>query len=245
MEATKDPIEKLLEPRSMEAIAEMVDYLPTLKKVISYLAEMEKDGTLEKTLEGLKGLINLANDLLDPETVQTLLDWGLEKFSKIQPILEVVQKNLNQEAINRWTSILRDLESLLPLVSKLSELEKDKGLGKLLDLITKINKEGYLDNAIELLDQYARAITRYKGEFKELPDQLMSFLPSLLRALSSKEGVEFTKRISEALKEFYSNAPNARPIGRWGLISALGDPEVSKGLGVIIEFLRSLGKAYK
>lgn len=119
--------------------------------------------------------------------------------------------------------------------------ERVEALEKTLDVLVKAKNLGLLDTASDVLE----------------PDVLGGLIkvvmsPCLLRLLDRLDEImEILARIDyKSVKEnvelvnmaLASVPKEAKPVGFGGLLSALRDPDVQKGLGFMIEFLRALGK---
>jgi len=59
-----------------------------------------------------------------------------------------------------------------------------------------------------------------------------------VRNLTQPEVLDLADRASEAL----GGKAAARPVGTFGLLKAMRDPEVQRGTGVLLDLLRSLGR---
>ncbi len=98
-----------------------------------------------------------------------------------------------------------------------------------LDVLVRMNELGILDAVKDLLD--VEVIGRVSSLLMTPGTlRLLDYIDDLLNLLGS---IDY-----EALKE-------ARPVGLLGLLKALTDPDVQRGLGIAVEILRSLGKQAK
>lgn len=72
--------------------------------------------------------------------------------------------------------------------------------------------------------------------------KILGPLFKLINALSSTDLVDVLERALQepSLDRALMNPPR---VGTWGLLSALRDKEVQRGMGLLIELLRALGKA--
>lgn len=119
--------------------------------------------------------------------------------------------------------------------------ERLAALERALDLLVKLDEMGVLEAVDEVLDP-------------DVIGYLMKFLmhPGLLRAADRLDlvfdalgriDIEAAAGQAELLNKALKAVPKeAKPVGLGGLLSALRDPDVQRGLGFLVEFLRNLGK---
>ncbi len=113
-----------------------------------------------------------------------------------------------------------------PLDRILRDPEALRALEKLVDVAVKLDRSGLLDLASALAEG--------------------RILRELLEAALTGGGLRILDSLSEAVKELGEVVDTvleeARPVGVMGLIRALGDPEVQRGLGRLIALLKALGR---
>ncbi len=122
--------------------------------------------------------------------------------------------------------------------------EQVEAIGKVLDILVRMNELGILDAVKDILDPEligrVSSLLMTPGTLKILDhvDDLLDVLGSIdYEALKDKVPL-----LVEALK---SIPKEPRPVGLLGLLKALSDPDVQRGLGVAVEILRALGKQAK
>lgn len=120
--------------------------------------------------------------------------------------------------------------------------ERREALEKFLDLLVRMNELGLLDTLKDLMDP------ELIGRLSELvltpgTMKLLDRADDLLELAGSvdvedlKRGLPLVKAALEAL------AREPKPVGLRGLLGALRDPDVQRGLGLAVEVLRAIGKA--
>ena len=120
--------------------------------------------------------------------------------------------------------------------------ERREALEKFLDLLVRMNELGLLDTLKDLMDP------ELIGRLSELvltpgTMKLLDRADDLLE-LAGSVNVEDLKRslpLVKAALEALAREP--KPVGLRGLLGALRDPDVQRGLGLAIEVLRAIGKA--
>ncbi len=133
------------------------------------------------------------------------------------------------------------MEEEVKSIEEILTPERVEALEKTLDVLVKAKNLGLLDTVSDVLEPEVLG-----GLIKVV----MS--PCLLRLLDRLDEImEILARIDyDSVKEnvelvnmaLASVPKEAKPVGVGGLLSALRDPDVQKGLGFMIEFLRVLGK---
>lgn len=122
--------------------------------------------------------------------------------------------------------------------------EHVEALNKALDLLVRLDEMGFLDAARDMLDPEligrAASLLLTPSTLK-----LLDHVDDLLDVLGSVDYAALKDKVpllTEALKEL---PKEAKPVGLLGLLSALRDPDVQRGLGVAVELLRALGRQAK
>ncbi len=114
-----------------------------------------------------------------------------------------------------------------PLAQALQSLEDPRfaeSLSKLARILANLEESGLLD--------VLEAVTRPEVVEKLWPALLG---PGVLRLLDRLDRVaDVAAALGEAVEE-------AKPVGVSGLLAALRDPDVARGLGVLVAFLKKLG----
>jgi len=64
-------------------------------------------------------------------------------------------------------------------------------------------------------------------------------LVGVLKRLTAPAAIDLLERAADVPARVDLSA--ARPVGLWGMVGAMGDPDVQKGLGVLMEFTKGLG----
>uniref|UniRef100_A0A7C4RMV2 DUF1641 domain-containing protein n=1 Tax=Desulfatirhabdium butyrativorans TaxID=340467 RepID=A0A7C4RMV2_9BACT len=64
-------------------------------------------------------------------------------------------------------------------------------------------------------------------------------LVGVLKRLTAPAAIDLLERAADVPARV--DLSSARPVGLWGMVGAMGDPDVQKGLGVLMEFTKGLG----
>jgi len=119
------------------------------------------------------------------------------------------------------------------LIADLVELEKSGTLDVLIVAVKKMDELlQYLFQEPALYRLMAVALDGSLGAMKQLNAQDVIQLKATVQEIGGCVGKSMG---ADALK-------NAKPLGIGGLMAALGDPDVKKGIGITIMILKALGK---
>ena len=126
-------------------------------------------------------------------------------------------------------------------LSKLLTEENVKTLDKTLRLLKKMDDLGILDSLSDALEPEVLA-GLVKLVMSPCTLRLLDRLDLIFEILGRIDYEAIEKKvplINEAVKAI---PEKPKPVGLTGLLGALRDPEVQKGLGLVIEVLRKIGK---
>lgn len=154
---------------------------------------------------------------------------------QMEKLFEACQK------LDRATEILLELkrdkemvmelgQDLMPMANGIIHLTSDR--------LQEFEQDGTLEfirEGVQVLRHVSTAFT--PEDVRLLGDNIVHILMTV-RNLTQPEVLNLADRATSALKE--KTAPS--PVGTFGLLRAMRDPEVKRGTGVLLELLRSLGK---
>jgi len=120
--------------------------------------------------------------------------------------------------------------------------ERAAALEKALDLVVKLDEMGVLEVVDEVLQP---EVIGYLMKYIMHPGLLKAAdrLDLVLDALGRVDIEAATKQVELLNKAVKAVPEKAEPVGIGGLLGALRDPDVQRGLGFLVEFLRNLGRA--
>ncbi|MDP7975963.1 DUF1641 domain-containing protein [Tardisphaera saccharovorans] len=125
----------------------------------------------------------------------------------------------------------------------------DEDLRALFADLIELEKSGTLDvavTAIKKMDELLQYLFQEPALYRLLAVLLDGSLGAA-RQLSAEDVINLKATISEVGGCVAKNAgvdklKSAKPLGLGGLMKAMGDPDVQKGIGITIELLRAIGK---
>ena len=131
-------------------------------------------------------------------------------------------------------------QTLIKLNELLTE-ENIKVLNKTLKLLNKLNELGILDSLIDVLDP--EVIDKLVPLILNIHTlRLLEQLDNILEILSSLDYNTIKGKINLINEAVKSIPEKPKPVGLTGLLGALRDPDVQRGLGIVIEVLRKIGE---
>ncbi|QOJ78730.1 DUF1641 domain-containing protein [Infirmifilum lucidum] len=122
--------------------------------------------------------------------------------------------------------------------------EHVESVNKVLDVLARMNELGILDAAKDILDPEVigrlSSLLLTPGTLR-----LLDHLDDLLDMLGSVDYEALKENLPLLVDALKSIPKEPKPIGLVGLLKALNDPEVQRGLGVAVELLKALGRRGK
>jgi len=122
-------------------------------------------------------------------------------------------------------------QDLMPMANGIIHLTSDR--------LQEFERDGTLDfvrEGVKILQQVSSSFT--PEDVRLLGENIVHILMTV-RNLTQPEILNLADRATEALG---GKAAAAKPVGTFGLLKAMRDPEVQKGTGILLDLLRSLGK---
>jgi uncharacterized protein YjgD (DUF1641 family) len=122
-------------------------------------------------------------------------------------------------------------QDLMPMANGIIHLTSDR--------LQEFERDGTLDfvkEGVKVLQQVSSSFT--PEDVRLLGENIVHILMTV-RSLTQPEILNLADRATEALGE---KAGPAKPVGTFGLLRAMRDPEVQKGTGVLLDLLKSLGR---
>ena len=145
------------------------------------------------------------------------------------------------EKLDQATQILLELkrdkemimelgQDLMPMANGMIHLTSDR--------LQELENDGTLDFVREGVKVFQRVSTAFTPEDVRLLGENIVHILMTVRNLTQPEVLNLADRASEAL----GAKTSPKPVGTFGLLRALRDPEIQKGTGVLLDLLRSLGR---
>ena len=218
--------ELVSDPSVSASLRRLTDNLDALVTLTERLKQLKEDGTLDALIDSAYAL-RTAKDMLNTEAVENL---G-KAVSSILDLSQLLQEDGVEEALKALASSGRELGYAM---TKIRDMVNDGTFDVLVNLGYGIRslKDMLNDEALAAISKYLSSFLEAYPKFMEMTEVMFSEVPMrLVYALSSEETAKAV-----------SSAPR---MGLYGLLRALQDPEVQKGVGVMVALLKQVGKAFQ
>ncbi|CCC81090.1 DUF1641 domain-containing protein [Thermoproteus tenax] len=136
---------------------------------------------------------------------------------KLDKLIELLQQEKTQQA-------------LLEIVEKI-DVVKD-----LVDALFEFKRSGILDDLLQ-----AVAALRFITEGLLTKDFMERISKLQEVALIAGTNLSADSSKVDCITNAIATADGSKPIGLWGLLNALGDPEIQRGLGYLMSVLKKIG----
>ncbi len=142
-------------------------------------------------------------------------------------------------SINNLAFALEQLENGIDLWRTMEPLLKSmvhtgiRNLGEL-------EQRGVFRTYAAMMDVRAKVAANYGPEDIEAMGDSFVALIGLLKKMSDPKLLALLDKLTDVPAEL--DLAKAKPVGAFGLVSALGDPELKRGVGVALELAKALGK---
>jgi len=210
------------EPEVKVKLQSLLLKVSSLYEILGRVEELQRNGALDAVMD-LAYALKTLKDMLNDDALQKLSGY-------VSSVLEVLSA-LDEKSTAAAKSIIAKLSSLNRLLDRVEELQRNGALDAVMDLAyaLKTLKDMLNDDALhDLADKISVAVD-FVARGHEFLDYINSPIFQVLGKVVTSE--ELRKSIQEP-----------SPIGLGKLISSLRDPEVQRGLGVVLALLKGIGK---
>jgi uncharacterized protein YjgD (DUF1641 family) len=191
--------------------------------------------------ESARGLKELRDDMMviaHPATqvlIKELQD--VEASFQLQDLMKLTKQTLRN--IKNITFALEQLESFIDLATTAEPLLRT-AVPQAIRYLDDLEKRGVFRIMGATLDIRAKLAAAYTPEdINKIGDGIVAFL-GLAQKIADPQSVAFMEKFAEIPSKL--DLTVSKDCGPWGLFSACSDPEVKKGIGVIMELTKAMGK---
>ncbi len=190
--------------------------------------------TSEKFAELKNDLIPIGNHataLLINELTEVEAGFQLEDFMALTK--EAMRNTKN------FIFALKQMASIIEFVKDLEPLLKS-AVPQIIHYLNELEQKGVFRILKATVDLRTKVAATYTAEDIEvMGDGLVSLL-GLAKSLSDPKAIELLEKLSRIPSNV--ELENAKPVGVFGLASAGFNPEIGKGLGVLMELTKAMGR---
>ncbi len=190
--------------------------------------------TSEKFAELKNDLIPISNHataLLINELTEVEAGFQLEDFVSLTK--EAMRNTRN------FTFALKQMASMIEFVKDLEPLLKS-AVPQTIHYLNELEQKGVFRIIKATVDLRTKVAASYTAEdIDSMGDGIVALL-GLTKSLSDPKTVELLEKLSQIPSKV--ELENAKSVGVFGLASAGFNPEISKGLGVLMELTKAMGR---
>ncbi|WP_457552340.1 DUF1641 domain-containing protein [Desulfobacula sp.] len=176
-------------------------------------------------------ITNHATALLINELTEVESAFQLENF--ISLIKEAMRNTDN------FIFALKQMASIIEFVKDLEPLLKS-AVPQIIHYLDELEQKGILRIIKATVDLRSKVADKYTGEDIEMVGDGLVALLGLARSLSDPKAVELLEKLSQIPSKV--ELSSAKSVSIFGLASAGFNPEISKGLGVLMELTKAMGR---
>ncbi len=164
----------------------------------------------------------------------------VESGFQLEDSFELIKQSLR--SIKNLTYVLEQMENMIDLWTTVEPLLQT-AVPKVIAHLDKWEQQGVFSTYSAMIDVRSKVAQAYGPErISEMGDGFV-FLVGLLEKLGDPQIRETMEGMVDLLGSLDVN--QAKDTGPFGMLSAMGNPEAKKGLGVMIELTKGLGKLKK
>ena len=190
--------------------------------------------TSEKFAELKNDLIPIGNHataLLSKELTEVEAGFQLEDFL-----------SLTKEAMRNTENFIFALKQMASIIEFVKDLEPllKSAVPQIIHYLDQLEQKGVFRIINATIDLRTKIAATYTAEDIEVMGDGLVAVLGLAKSLSNPKAIALLEKLSQIPSKV--ELENAKSIGVFGLASAGFNPEISKGLGVLMELTKAMGK---
>jgi len=191
--------------------------------------------------ESARGLNELKDDLMivahpaSQMLIKELQD--VESSFQLQDLMKLTKQMLRN--VKNITFTLQQLETFIDFATTAEPLLRT-AIPQAISYLNDLEQRGVFRILGATLDIRAKLAAAYTPEdIDKIGDGIVAFL-GLAQKIADPQSVAFMEKFAEIPSKL--DLAVSKDCGPWGLFSACSDPDVKKGLGVLMELTKAMGK---
>jgi len=191
--------------------------------------------------ESARGLNELKDDLMivahpaSQMLIKELQD--VESSFQLQDLMKLSKQTLR--SVKNITFALEQLENFIDFATTAEPLLRT-AIPQAISYLNDLEQRGVFRILGATLDIRAKLAAAYTPEdIDKIGNGIVAFL-GLAQKIADPQSVAFMEKFAEIPSKL--DLTVSKDCGPWGLFSACSDPEVKKGLGIIMELTKAMGK---
>ncbi len=213
-----------LESRELERIEARLD---RLERQVAPMAETAR--AVGELREELAPRVNEAVQALIIELADVEADFQMED------LIHLIKKSMRN--VRNLSFALEQLKNLIDFAVTAEPLMKST-VPQIISYLDDLERKGVfrvLNQGVEALKGIGESYS--EEQIREIGEGLVRLL-AVVQKLTRPSALELMARAAEVPE--HVDLSKAKPVGAWGLLGALSDPEVKKGMGVLMALTRGL-----
>jgi len=206
--------------------------LQKLEALETQIQPLVKNGEkLAELKNDLTPIANHATALLINELTEVEAGFQLESF------LSLVKESMRNTS--NFVFALKQMANIIEFVKDLEPLLKS-AVPQFIQTLDDMEQKGVFRMFKATLDLCKKVAAAYTPEDIEMMGDTLVAYMGLAKSLSDPKAIQVLEQLSKVPGNI--ELENSKSVGVFGLASAGFDPEISKGLGVLMELTKAMGK---
>ena len=161
----------------------------------------------------------------------------VESSFQLEDLMALLKQSLR--SVKHIIFSLEQLENIVDFVNTVEPLLKS-AVPQVINYLDDLEQRGVLRVITAMLDVRAKIAAAYSPEdIDEIGDGAVVAL-GLAKKLSDPKAAEFLEKMAALPSKV--DLANAKPVGPFGMLGALGSKQAREGLGVLMELTRAMGE---
>jgi len=161
----------------------------------------------------------------------------VESSFQLEDLLELLKRSLR--SVKHIIFVLEQMENMVDFVTTIEPLLKSS-VPQIINYLDDLEQRGVLRIITSMLDVRAKIAAAYSPEdIDQIGDGAVVAL-GLVKKLSDPKAMQFLEKIAELPSKV--DLSQAKPVGPFGMLSALSSKQAREGLGVLMELTKAMGR---
>ncbi len=163
----------------------------------------------------------------------------VESSFQLEDLMALLKRSLR--SVKHIIYALEQMENMVDFVTTIEPLLKSS-VPKIINYLDDLEQRGVLRIITSTLDVRAKIAEAYSPEdIDQIGDGAVAAL-GLVKKLSDPKAAQFLEKIAELPSKV--DLSSAKPVGPFGMLSALSSKEARQGLGVLMQLTKAMGELH-
>jgi uncharacterized protein YjgD (DUF1641 family) len=161
----------------------------------------------------------------------------VESGFQLEDLMKLLKRSLR--SVKHFIFALEQMENIVDFVTTIEPLLKSS-VPQIINYLDDLEQRGVLRIISSTLDVRAKIAEAYNAEdIDQIGDGAVAAL-GLAKKLNDPKAAEFLEKIAALPSKI--DLSNAKPVGPFGMLSALSSKEAREGLGVLMQLTKAMGE---